>query len=66
MNNSSFYRETKVTKEEFYVALRDYVIAYNIPQEQLGAYDGAGSDTGNYGFDFVEAHLESSFDLKCD
>lgn len=63
---ASFYRETKVTKEDFYAQLNQTVMEYKIPQSNLGAFYGDNSATGNSGYAFVEDHLESSFDLQCD
>lgn len=63
---ASFYRETRVTKDEFYAQLNATVMDYKIPQINLGAFLGDGADSGNSGYAFVEDHLESSFELQCD
>ena len=62
---SSFYRETRVTKDEFYAQLNATILEYQIPQSNLGAYLGNGDESGNSGYAFVEDHLESSFELQC-
>ena len=63
---ASFYRETKVTKDEFYAQLNATVVEYKIPQSNLGAFLGSGLPSGNSGYAFIEDHLESSFELQCD
>ena len=63
---ASFYRETRVTKDEFYAKLNETVMDYKIPESNLGAFLGSGLPSGNSGYAFIEDHLESSFELQCD
>ena len=63
---ASFYRETRVSKDEFYAQLNATVEEYNIPDSNLGAYLGDNNPSGNSGYAFVVEHLESSFELECD
>ena len=64
---SSFYRERKVSKEDFYVALNATIVEYNILSSDLCYLDGGAGrqPVANYtsGYDQCVAHLETSFDL---
>ena len=66
VTNASFFRERKVTKEEFYAEMRATIAEYNILESDLCFLNGFGrAPVEGYvaGFDQCEAHLESSFDL---
>ncbi|EJK65579.1 hypothetical protein THAOC_13545 [Thalassiosira oceanica] len=57
--NASFYRERKVTKEEFYQELTKWLEEYNILDSDMCA----DPSTNESGYDVCVAHLEESFDL---
>lgn len=61
----SFFRERRVTREEFYSQLADTLVAYNILDTDACTTDGfSGAPTG-YGGGLADCtiHLEESFDL---
>lgn len=62
---SSFYRERRVTEEEFYEALEETLIEYNILEEDTCTRDRRGNliDGIVGGIDACRAHLEESFAL---
>jgi len=66
-NYASYYRERKVTKEEFYEEFENAKAAYNIRDEDLCKWDGNNNDALGEGVDgsmaACEAHLEESFEL---
>lgn len=62
---SSFYRERKVSKEEFYEALEATLIEYNILEEDTCTRDSGGKQFPGIvgGIDACRDHLEESFAL---
>lgn len=63
-NSMSYYRERKVTKEEFYAAFIDAQSRYNILDADLCKWDNNGADVmggGDGSMDACIAHLEESF-----
>ena len=65
---ASFYRETKVTEQEFWTAFNQTVSDYNIQESDLCAWKS--SDTGGTvasgltgGFGACQGHLDESFEL---
>lgn len=65
-NSMSYYREVKVTKEEFYDAFESAKLEYSILDEDLCKWDNNGNDiTGGVGGSLVACknHLEESFVL---
>lgn len=64
--STSYYRERRVEKEEFYETLKSTLDAYGILSEDTCTRDGMGlllNDGTVGGFDACEAHLEESFAL---
>lgn len=65
-NSMSYYRERKVTKEEFYAEFAKDQTAYNILDSDLCKWDSNGADVlggGNGSIDACIAHLEESFSI---
>jgi hypothetical protein len=65
-NSMSYYRERKVTKEEFYAAFATAQSAYSILDADLCKWDNNGVDLmggGDGSMDACVAHLEESFAL---
>ena len=60
-NTCSYYRERKVTKEEFYAEFNNVVASYNVLVGDLCKTDPTSDEVGS--MDKCEAHLESSFAL---
>ena len=67
-NYASYYRERKVSKEEFYQEFENAKAVYNIRDEDLCKWDGNNNDALGEGVDgsmaACEAHLEESFELS--
>jgi len=60
----SFYRERKVSKEEFYVALESAFTEYNILTSDMCAWNDQGIPSGyTPGLESCQNHLEQSFEL---
>lgn len=64
-SNASFYRERRVTKEEFYTELAATLEAYNILDSDACTTDGFGGQPTGYtgGFEDCKTHLEQCFNL---
>ena len=64
--STSYYRECKVTKEEFYNALSDAINEYNIRDEDLCSWDNNGNVIPDIigSFETCMDHLEESFALQ--
>jgi len=64
---ASFYRERKVTEEEFYSEMNNTIAEYNILDSDLCFLDGGAgrAPVANYtaGYEQCVAHLQTSFDL---
>ena len=62
---ASYYRERKVTRDEFYAALESATVEYNVRDEDLCIWDNNGNNIpGAVGsLETCEAHLEESFAL---
>lgn len=60
-NSCSYYRERKVTKEEFYTELNAVIASYSVLVEDLCKTDPSSDEVGS--LDKCVAHLESSFSL---
>lgn len=63
--SASYYRERKVTEEEFYAELESTIADYNIREEDLCVWDNTNSAIGGVvgSFDACKEHLEESFAL---
>ena len=63
--SASYYRERKVTKDEFYAALESAIVEYNVTDDDLCIWDNNGNNVpGAIGsLETCEAHLEESFAL---
>ena len=66
---TSYYREKKVTKEEFYTKLNEFITSYNIREEDLCYLNGFNRlpvDGYTPGVEQCRIHLEQSFMLEED
>ena len=61
-NTCSYYRERKVTKEEFYAEFNKVIESYNVLVTDLCKTDPTSEEVGSV--DKCVAHLESSFSLQ--
>eukprot|EP00965_Chrysotila_dentata_P254054 6211745-Pleurochrysis_carterae.AAC.1 len=66
-NSASFYRERRVTREEFYTVLNQTISDYAILDADIAAWKDAETGgivpTGVQGYKAMEEHLEESFGL---
>jgi hypothetical protein len=62
----SYYRERKVNKTEFYIALESAIVQYNINTDDLCKWDSSSNAIANVigSFDTCKDHLEQSFALE--
>lgn len=61
-NYASYYRERRVTEDEFMQSLTDAISEYNILDEDLCKWDGSGNEVLSVGsLDACKLHLDESF-----
>ena len=65
---ASFYRERKVTKQEFYEELKKVIVSYNILDEDVCGWQnnavGQAERTERSGFRACRLHLRESFEME--